>query len=94
MMVIKALIRSMESVKNSIQTLSMYFYNINKGNLCYFTYIIIYIDYYGKYRKEVLDQQGLAQAISPHLSRERFSPSGTVLRSLVTFGGEYVVGLM
>lgn len=58
----------MESVKNSIQTLSMYFYNINKGNLYCFTYIIIYIDYYGKYRKEVLDQQGLVQAISPHLS--------------------------
>lgn len=54
--------------------------------LYYYFFIIMYICYYSKYLKEVLYQQGTSQAISSHLTLERFPPSGTVLGSFVTFG--------
>lgn len=94
MRVIKGLMRSVESVKNSIQTLRMYFYNINKSLLYYFMYIIIYIHCYSKYMKEVLDQQGISQAISPHLSWEGFFSLRNRIKKFVTFGGEYIGGMM
>lgn len=53
MILIEGLVRYVGSVKNGIQTPSMYFYNVNKSVLCYFMYIVIYIHYYNKYTKAV-----------------------------------------